>query len=869
MLFKKKVLIVEDNEINREMLCSILSDDYNVLQAENGQQALDILRQYSDSISLILLDVNMPVMDGFTFLDTIKEDKELSLIPVIVTTQNNNESDEIEALNHGATDFVPKPYRTQIILHRVAAIIKLRESAAMVNQLKYDSLTGLYSRDYFYQKVKQRLAEYPDEDYCIVCSNIENFKLVKSNLGASESERLLKKVAAITARVAGSTGLCGRIGVDHFSCLIKCDAGHNFSKENLLGVGEDISHPMKGVVLRWGAYEITDRSMPVEHMCDRAVFAMESIKNQYNRYFVVYNDFFRKKRMRERDITVAMESALQEGQFTVYFQPKYSLKTNSMVGAEALVRWIHPEWGVVSCEEFIPLFENNGFISKLDYYVCEQVCIQLRLWKEKGYPDLPVSVNVSRADMFEDDLPEIILGLVEKYGIDVTCLHLEVTESAYAENPDQIIKTVDKFRRLGFIVEMDDFGSGYSSLNMLARMSLDILKLDMKFIQSEMDKPTEYSMLGDIVNMAHRAHLSVIAEGVETREQLERMRTIGCDYAQGYFFAKPMPADGFEQLLKTWQQQGGCVDPRSRISGKHNYSLLLIDENDEYRKMVSDVFTERHYRVMEASNVEQALDCIMSADADNISAVILSMTLPENGATQIFDVLRRDPSLREVPILATIPNSSCLNYYPLALETDDFLCKCHPVTDLHRRVRKMIDNVSFHHRESILQDEANHDPLTGLLNRRGLQDAMSDVRDNDMPLAVCIFDLDNMKAVNDAYGHEGGDRMLCSFADLLCNMTRSEDVKCRYGGDEFVVLLKHMKDSDTVLKKVNDICHSFLEKTKEEGLPAACSAGIVMCEPNEKLSTEMIGRADRALYRSKRENKGSACMWNDIADQEK
>ena len=189
MVQKKHVLIVEDNELNRAILGEILSSDYQVLEAENGQEALEVLRHHKDSIALILLDVMMPVMDGDAFLDRIKADKELSLIPVIVMTQSDGEEDEVSALAHGATDFVPKPYRPQVLLHRVASLIKLRETAAIVNQFQYDRLTGLYSKEFFYQKVREQLLENPEEDYCIVCSNIENFKLVNDIFGQEAGDR--------------------------------------------------------------------------------------------------------------------------------------------------------------------------------------------------------------------------------------------------------------------------------------------------------------------------------------------------------------------------------------------------------------------------------------------------------------------------------------------------------------------------------------------------------------------------------------------------------------------------------------------------------------------------------------------------------
>ena len=557
---KKQILVVEDNELNRAILCGILSDSYRVLEAGNGQEALDILRQHKDSIALIMLDMMMPVMDGYTFLDRIRDDAELSLIPVIVTTQSDGEEDEVAALAHGATDFVPKPYRPQVILHRVASLIKLRETAAMVNQLQYDRLTGLYSKDFFFSKVRELLMEDPEQDYCIVCSNIENFKLFNDIFGVQAGDNLLKEAADIAKSAVGSTGFCGRFSADHFLCL----QSREQERQDRQSFGQvtdlEPSPLLRNAVMRWGIYEINDRSIPVEQMCDRALLAANSIKGQYQQFFAVYDDSLRDALLREQAITAAMEPALAEEQFEVYYQPKYSLNGENIAGAEALVRWVHPEWGFMSPGEFIPLFEKNGFISRLDKYVWEKVCVQLRDWTDKGYALLPISVNLSRADVFQDDVVDTLLRLTKKYGVDPSCLHLEITESAYAEKPDQIIRTVEELRSLGFFVEMDDFGSGYSSLNMLSQLSLDILKLDMKFIQNEFAKPSAQSILGDVVSMAHRLHLGVTAEGVETQEQVQRLKEVGCDYVQGYYFAKPMPAAEFEEL---WRGQSSLLSASS------------------------------------------------------------------------------------------------------------------------------------------------------------------------------------------------------------------------------------------------------------------------------------------------------------------
>ena len=489
------------------MLCGILSSDYQVLEAENGQEALSVLKQYKEQISLILLDIVMPVMDGYTFLSIVKKDPAYSSIPVIVTTQNDGESDEVAALSHGAADFVAKPYKPQIILHRVANIINLRETAAMINLVQYDRLTGLYSKEFFYRRAKELILAHPERSYDIICSDIENFKLINDIFGIPAGDRLLRGLADLYTTMVGNHGICGRFNADQFSCLL--EHHWEYKDGSFIQATETINtlSSAKNVVMKWGIYSVEDRSISVEQMCDRALLAARSIKGRYGTYFAAYDDALRNKLLREQAIANGMESALAQGQFEIYLQPKYRIKDDCLAGAEALVRWNHPQWGMQSPAEFIPLFEKNGFITKLDQFVWDRACAALQGWDEKGYPPISVSVNVSRADIYNADIADILVKTVRKYRLPPSRLHLEITESAYTENPKQIIDTVERLRELGFVIEMDDFGSGYSSLNMLNQMPLDVLKLDMKFIQVETAKPVNQGILRFIMGPVSYTHL--------------------------------------------------------------------------------------------------------------------------------------------------------------------------------------------------------------------------------------------------------------------------------------------------------------------------------------------------------------------------
>ena len=857
MISRKIVLVVEDNLLNRSLLCQILSSEYDTLEAENGQEALDILKQYGERISLILLDIVMPVMDGYTFLSIIKSDAAVASIPVIVTTQKDGESDEVAALSHGAADFVAKPYRPQIILHRVASIINLRETAAMINLVQYDGLTGLYSKAFFYQRVKETLLQHPGQQYDIICSDIENFKLVNDIFGIPAGDRLLCGVAELYTSLVGDRGICGRLNADQFVCLL--ERRWTFTDDlfvQAIARVNDLSDA-KNVVMKWGVYSIIDSTISVEQMCDRALLAVRSIKGQYGKYFAVYDEKLRSKLLREQAITDGMERALAEGQFEIYLQPKYCIQTGVLSGAEALVRWIHPEWGMQSPAYFIPLFERNGFITKLDQCVWDQACALLRAWDDKGYPPFSISVNVSRADIYNVNLADILLKTVQKYQLPPARLHLEITESAYTEDPNQIIDTVNHLRELGFIIEMDDFGSGYSSLNMLNKMPLDVLKLDMNFIQNETAKPVDQGILRFIMALARWMNLSVVAEGVETLEQLERLREVGCDYAQGYLFAKPMPGKELEALLAEAQGQApACPPVQDRLDAHQDQLIMVIDEDEDYRAQVCQAL-RGEYQILEADEAQAAI-AYLSAYAERLSGVLLSLTMPE-GFT-VLETLQREKRLFDIPVIATGTADKHLEARALTSGADDYAAKPHLPASLRKRVLRATGMSAAQERERKLQDAANHDFLTGLLNRRGLEMSAATLRAEDWPMALFLFDLDDLKQINDTHGHAEGDQLIWDFGRLLQAHTRESDILVRYGGDEFIAIMKRMGSEEHAQRKGEEICRAIQEARAVQCTGLSCSVGIVLWKRGETLET-VIQRADQALYCAKTSKKGECCLW--------
>ena len=545
----RRVLVVDDSRLNRLLLSRILSDDYEVLQAENGLDAMDILRGSGATISAVLLDIVMPVMDGYEVLSQMRADDSMSMIPVIVATSDTDVDAEVKCLSLGANDVITKPYNPVIIRHRLWNTINLRETAAIINQFEKDVLTGVYSKEFFYKKAEFLINVNPRHRYDIVCCDVERFKLINDLFGEATGDALLKHLAKQLLHGMKGMGLCGRIGADKFACLLphrdKYD-GELFAEE-IRAINE---FPISIYInVCYGIYVIDDVSLPISTMCDRALTACDSIKGRYGSSFAYYDDGFRQKAIDEQFIVDGMKTGLIEKQFQVYYQPKYSLQTEEIVGAEALVRWIHPKRGFLSPADFIPIFEKNGFITDLDIYVWDTACSHLRAWIDAGNKPLPVSVNVSRTDIYNPELEHILVGLLQKHRLEPSLLHLEITETAYTEDAEQLINTVARLKDLGFLIEMDDFGKGYSSLNMLADLPINILKLDMSFI-CEADNDRKKNILSVIIYLAHKLGLPIVAEGVETSAQKLTLREMGCGFAQGFYYAKPMPREEFEAHVR-------------------------------------------------------------------------------------------------------------------------------------------------------------------------------------------------------------------------------------------------------------------------------------------------------------------------------
>lgn len=549
---KRKVIVVDDEYVNRQMLGFIISQKYDVIYAENGRDALEKIRASEKEISLVLLDIMMPEMNGFELMEVMKADDELKQIPIIVLTAE--ESAEVKSLNLGAADFIKKPYnRPEVILARVGRIVELSEDRSLIKDTERDLLTGLYMPNYFYEYALQLDQYFPNWEMDAVVIDVEHFHLVNSLYGRKFGNEVLKKIADTLRNLLSDEvdGYACRYDADMF--FLYCTHLEDYElvrsklMDELAGLGED----NKRIRIRLGVYPDVDRKLSVEDRFDRAKLASNQIRNNYTQSIAYYDNQVHEDSIFAEKLIHDIHDAIENKNLVVFYQPKYAIQGEKPVlkSAEALIRWNHPELGMINPGKFIPLFENNGLIQMLDHFVWKEAAHQIKKWKDEFGKTVPVSVNVSRMDIYDSRLEARLLDTLMENGISPEEYMLEITESAYADDSDQLIEVVEKLRQKGFRVEMDDFGSGYSSLGMLTLLPIDVLKLDMQFVKNVHTDEKSLKLINLIMEIAKFMDVTVVAEGVENEEQYKLLKESGCDVIQGFYFSKPLPPEEFAKLI--------------------------------------------------------------------------------------------------------------------------------------------------------------------------------------------------------------------------------------------------------------------------------------------------------------------------------
>ena len=553
---KRQILVVDDEMVNRQLLGLLLSDDYTVIYAENGEKALEQIANNSETLSLVLLDLLMPVMSGMVVLRKLREKPELAKIPVIVMTADHES--EVASLELGAMDFIPKPYPEQnVILARIRRIIELSEDRQIIHSTERDPLTGLYNREFFYNYAETFDQYHKTEMMDAIVMDINHFHLVNERYGRFYADQILRKIGLNLREMVQETGgiVCRREADTFMIYRPHCSDYEDILKSAAEGLSE-MGDTSNRIHMRLGVYRKADKALGIEQRFDRAKAAADTVRNNYSQNIAVYDERLHEREMFAEQLTEGFDKAIREKQFKVYFQPKYDIRPDRPVlsSAEALVRWQHPDLGFISPGMFVPLFEENGMIQRLDRYVWNETASNIRDWKDRLGLSVPVSVNVSRVDLSDYGIAGRFQQILNDYDLDPEDIILEITESAYSEDEEFIIPAVNALRDMGLRVEMDDFGTGYSSLGMISKLPIDALKMDMIFVRNAFAGYGDMKMIELIIDIAGYLRVPVIAEGVDSKEQVEVLKEMGCDIIQGYYFSKPVPSEQFEAFIEEKKQ---------------------------------------------------------------------------------------------------------------------------------------------------------------------------------------------------------------------------------------------------------------------------------------------------------------------------
>ncbi len=518
------------NDILRHHFLSIF-DNNSFMELFQNICKSDSVKEISERFSLKNLDSDLRIFD-FQFITAVPKKT------VILTLKDV--SDNVEYMTH------------------------------LTRMTEYDELTGLLNLETFKKNVENFLklskAIQDDSSYAIIYFDILKFKAINDIFGRSGGDIVLLHIANILKTILEN---------GEFACRIIGDKFAVFVRNNTKDINEFVEKLIRHVTLcelpiqitcNAGVYIINDTTLPASDMLDKAILAQSTIKGVYTQHYKIYTEELRDQMLSEQEIIGSMANALKEGQFIPYFQPQYEHSSGDLVGAEALVRWKHPEKGLIRPDLFIPIFEQNGFITVLDLYIFERACEFIRKCMNKKIATVPISTNFSRYDIFQPDFVKKLEDSRKKYDIPVELLRIEITESAVfggSENTNRIVK---KLHDCGYIVEMDDFGSGYSSLNVLKDVDFDIIKLDMKFLSDDREHGRGGTVISSVVNMAKWLKLSVIAEGVETIAQADFLKSLGADFIQGYLYSKPLPEEEFLKLLQTSNSSISFKNEKPEIS---------------------------------------------------------------------------------------------------------------------------------------------------------------------------------------------------------------------------------------------------------------------------------------------------------------
>jgi PAS domain S-box-containing protein len=730
-----------------------------------------------------------------------------------------------------------------------------------------DSMTGLFRYGPFFEKAELLLKSQPGTRYFMVAIDIEHFKLFNEWYGEEEGDRFLIKIGKYLKSLELLHGsIAGYMGGDDFVVILPDDISILKSLEGEINYYARQYGGNAGFLPAFGVYRIEDRRLSVSMMYDRAAIALNSVKGNYAKRIGWYDPGMKQKMENDQILLSEIQSALEKKEFIFYVQPQCNMLTGKIIGLESLVRWRHPLRGLISPGEFIPLLEQNGFITYLDIYIWEMVCRQLNSWGKAGKKLIPISINMSRMDIYAIDVVEKFKELVDRYEIDPRYLEIEITESAYAEDDDKMQRVLEDLRKAGFPVFMDDFGSGYSSLNMLKDVNVDVIKIDTKFLDmNENSQSRGMGILETIVRMARVMQMKIIAEGVETKDQVDFLRNIGCIYGQGYYYYKPLPVEEAEQLL----MQEDCVD-YGGIQARQLGQLKLEDlfnENITSEAMLNNMLgaialyevyedqcevlrvNQEYYRITgdNPSDMEDRrwflLNRIYKDDRDWVLNIFENAySNPIRGGEGIFRQYRLSGELMWVHIRVFFLREQDEHrlYYGAVRDATEQMEQRQQLEDSQKMLGDVLRlsgrDLSF---EKLPDRHAAVSMMEAYVMRRRFQ-----------PSALVLFEIQGPEGKSKK-GFKTEKPFFAPYVECLKRFFREDDIICLNGVHEAMVLCKNIRSSDMEqkLKRITKVLTQELMGNDKETL-FWINAAFAMIEAQDKDFEDCCDKARTALIQS-------------------
>ena len=549
------VVLADDDPSIRLMVRHVLeSEDFDIVEASDGIEAIKAVEKYHPA--LILLDAVMPGIDGFTTCQQIK-DKGHTDIPVMMITGLDDDVSVERAYEVGAIDFITKPIKWAVLKHRVKSVVAKVIAERKVKLLAYrDTLTNLPNRLLFADRLEQAVirSERSRTSMALMLVDIDDFKLVNDSFGHDAGDKLIKAVGQLISKSLRRADTIARLGGDEFAVIIEGIEG----AEDAISIADNLTTILEHNVRLDEQETYTSASIGIaifpedgndaRTLLKNADTAMFRAKENGRHCFQFYKPEMSVSAMERLDLENSLKAAFENDEFLIHYQPVVDIHKNEITGVEALLRWQHPDKGMIQPADFVSVVEDCGLIVAIGEWLIASVCKQVRVWQDAGLEKQNVSINLAPRQFKEQDLTALFTQAFKENNIDGSSISVEITERTLIDNIGEVESTLQKLRTMGIKVLLDDFGTGYASLAYLKQFPVDVVKIDRAFIAGIPDNEEDSAIVNAIAGLTRGLKLGLLAEGVENDKQLNVLKSIGCQYAQGYYWSKALPGDEYEQF---------------------------------------------------------------------------------------------------------------------------------------------------------------------------------------------------------------------------------------------------------------------------------------------------------------------------------